>query len=59
MATQYVDVSSTTERGSVSLTASGSVTNTVRVHYDDTLSTNEILLAIKRAMEAIKEIRNA
>jgi hypothetical protein len=59
MAVQYVDVSSTTEREGVSLTASGTVTNSVRVHYDDTKSTNEILLAIKRAMEAIQRIRNA
>lgn len=59
MAVQYVDVSSITEREGVSLTASGSVTNTVRVHYDDTKSTNEILLAIQRAMEAIQRIRNA
>lgn len=56
MAVQYVDVKSTTERSSVTLTASGSVTNTVRVHYDDTKNKDEIILSIQRAMEAIMEI---
>ena len=56
MAVQYVDVNATTERSSVSLTASGTVTNTVRVHYDDTKNKDEIILAIQRAMEAIIEI---
>lgn len=56
MAVQYVDVDKNTERSSVSLTASGSVTNVVRVHYDDTKSKNEILHAIKRAYEALGEL---
>lgn len=56
MATQYIDIDSNTERDSVSLTASGSVTNTVRVHYDDTAEKAEILVALKRAIEILNEI---
>lgn len=56
MATQYIDISSTTKRDSVSLTASGTVTNTVRVHYDDTKEKAEILVALERAKEIINEI---
>lgn len=56
MATQYIDVSSTTERSSVTLTASGTVTNTVRLHYDDTKEKSEIIEATRRAMEALIEI---
>lgn len=59
MAVQYIDVSSTTERKSVSLTASGTVTNTVRLHYDDTKSNAEIIGAIQRAMEIIIEKRSS
>lgn len=59
MAVQYVDVSSITERKSVSLTAAGTVTNSVRVHYDDTKSNAEIIGAIRRAMEIIIEKRSS
>lgn len=56
MATQYIDVSSTTNRSSVSLTASGSVTNTVRLHYDDTKEKSEIIEAARRAMESLIQL---
>jgi|DEB0MinimDraft_6_1074348.scaffolds.fasta_scaffold374169_1 hypothetical protein len=56
MATQYIDLDSTTDRQSLSLTASGTVTNTVRLHYDDTKTKAEIILAAQRAMEALIEL---
>lgn len=56
MATQYIDLSSTTDRQGLTLTASGTVTNTVRVHYDDTKTKDEIILSLQRAMEALIEI---
>jgi len=55
MAVQYIDIDSNTERDSVSLTASGTVTNTVRVHYDDTKDKAEILVALQRAIEILNE----
>lgn len=55
MAVQYVDVTSTSDRQTTGLTASGSVTNTVRLHYDDTKSNAEIIEACRRAMEIIRE----
>lgn len=55
MAVQYIDIDSNTERDSVSLTASGTVTNTVRVHYDDTKDKAEILVALQRAAEILNE----
>jgi len=56
MAVQYIDLASTTDRQSLSLTASGTVTNTVRLHYDDTKTKDEIILAAQRAVEALIEI---
>lgn len=55
MATQYVDVTSSTERQTASLTAGGTVTNSVRLQYDDTLSNAEIVEACRRAMEIVRE----
>ena len=57
MAVQYVDVNSLSDRQTTSLVASGTVTNSVRVHYDDTLSNDEIIGAIRRAMEIVIEKR--
>lgn len=56
MATQHIDLDSTTDRQSLSLTASGTVTNTVRLTYDDTKTKAEIILAAQRAMEALVEL---
>lgn len=56
MAVQHIDIKSDTSRDSVSLTASGTVTNTVRVAYDDTKEKAEILVAIDRAKEIINEL---
>ena len=56
MTTQHIDLDSTTDRQSLSLTASGTVTNTVRLTYDDTKTKAEIILAAQRAMEALVEL---
>lgn len=56
MATQNIDISSTTKRSSISLTASGSVTNSVYVAYNDLLKKDEIILSLQRAMEALVEL---
>lgn len=53
MAIQRVDVGSETAIDSVTLTAAGTVTNTVRVEYDDTKAKVEIIKALDIAKNAI------
>lgn len=56
MAVQRIDISSNTSRSGVSLTAAGTVTNSVRVEYDDTKEKAEILVALQRAAEILNEL---
>lgn len=53
MAIQRVDLDSQTTIDSVSLTAAGTVTNSVRVEYDDTKTKDEIIESLEKAKLAI------
>lgn len=53
MAIQRIDVASQTTIDSISLTAAGAVTNSVRVEYDDTKTKDEIIESLEKAKAAI------
>ena len=54
MAQRHVDIDPEDEPGGITSAANAeTLTNTVRITYDDTTAPNRIVLAIKRALEAI------
>ncbi len=56
MTTRHIDAAITTEKSSMSTATGATLTNDVRVVYDDTLSTRQLVVLIDRIKERILEI---
>ncbi len=53
MTTRRLDVSDTTDPAASEVSAAGTVTNHIRMEFDDTKSKAEIVLAAQRGIETI------
>ena len=56
MAGNHVDVSNDDDLGSISVVASGTVTNDVRVIYDDAANLSDVIVALDVAKAKIVEV---
>ena len=56
MTTQHIDAAVETEKSAMSTATGATLTNDVRIVYDDTLNTGELIVLIDRIKERILEI---
>jgi len=56
MTTRHIDAAITTEKSAMSTATGATLTNSVRIVYDDTLDTRQLTVLIDRIKERITEI---
>lgn len=56
MTTRHIDAAITTEKSSMATATGATLTNAVRIVYDDTLDTRQLVVLIDRIKERILEI---